>query len=84
MPNRQPKTTAEIISESASDIIQRVSEVEGALSVLDRLGEEDPGYLPDEVLWAIRHARRTLGDAIRSAGIISDMSGNLQGDAHVQ
>lgn len=75
---KEPKTGHELIEEKASDIIQKNAEVTSTLKILDRYAEETPGVMDDDILWAIRHAYRTIESAIEDAGTISDTSEEMR------
>jgi hypothetical protein len=75
---KEEKTGFALIEEKASDIIQKTAEVEGTLKVLDYYAEAEPDTIPDEVLWMIRHAYRTIESATRDAGEISDTAENMR------
>ena len=74
MSTAAQKTALDHIALKASDIIQKTAEVVGTLRVIDFYAEENPGEIPDAVLWSIRHAYRTIEDATKDAGIITDTS----------
>jgi hypothetical protein len=78
MNTQEEKTGFALIEEKASDIIQKNAEVEGTLKILDYYAEAVLETIPDEVLWIIRHAYRTVESAIQDAGEISDTAESMR------
>jgi len=81
----QSKTGHELIEEKASDIVQKTAETVGTLQTLDYLIEEMGDQIPDNIIWTIRHAYRTIESATEDAASIHEISEQMRREAkHVQ
>ncbi|MCF6207198.1 MAG: hypothetical protein L3J47_09955 [Sulfurovum sp.] len=82
---KQSKTEHKLIEEKASDIVQKTAETAGTLQTLDYLIEEMGDKIPDNIIWTIRHAYRTIESVTEDATAIHEISEQMRKEAkHVQ